>query len=175
MLWEGIRKKLFTLNVFQAFIIISVVTLPLILLFYKHPLDYHSSKTMAYLSLLYFFIAFILYVFLYTISHSANHAVRKKLVIFTRVYIRFHIAVGIMGTILIIIHAIYMFTFIPNINLYAITGTLALVALLAVLITGYLRKQKSSGKRRRYHRYMAFVFIVFTLIHIFVGYIETFT
>lgn len=166
MLGEGFRKKLFTLNVFQAFVIISVVTLPLILVLLHNPFNYHSSKTMAYLSLLYFFIAFILYLLLYTISHSANHSIRKRIVIFTRVYIRFHIAVGIMGTILIIIHAIYMFSFIPITNPYAITGSLALIGLLGVLITGYLRKQKSTGKRRRYHRYMAILFIVFILIHI---------
>lgn len=71
-----------------------------------------------------------------------------------------------MGTILILIHAIYMFSIIPITIPYVFTGSLALAGLLAVLVTGYLRKRKSSGKRRRYHRYVAILFLVLVLIHI---------
>jgi membrane-anchored protein YejM (alkaline phosphatase superfamily) len=57
---------------------------------------------------------------------------------------------------------------IPVTSPRAITGLLSMLSLFAVLTTGYLRKRRSSGKRRRFHRYMAFIFITFVIIHLIV-------
>ncbi|WP_261134185.1 hypothetical protein [Bacillus sp. Marseille-Q3570] len=46
-----------------------------------------------------------------------------------------------------------------------ISGMIAIGGLSALLLTGYLRKRKSSGKRRRFHRYAAYLFLFFVLIH----------
>jgi hypothetical protein len=161
-------KKLYVLNVSKSLMIISILTFPLLIFIIKQPYDYNSAKTIAHLAIIYFFIAFLLYLFLYGISHLSKSPIRKKLVMFTRIFIRFHIAIGIMGTILILLHASWMLTIIPITSMYAMTGLFTLLGLLGVLVTGYLRKRKSSGKRRRFHRYMAFIFIVFIIIHLMV-------
>jgi hypothetical protein len=168
MFQKRIVKKLYLLNVPQSLIIVLILTLPLVIFLSNYPVDYNFAKTVAHFAIIYFLIAFLLYVFLYGISHLPKSRIRKKVVIFTRVFIRFHIAIAIVGAIIIVIHATLMLTIIPIESPHALTGLLTLLSLLAVLITGYLRKRKSSGKRRRYHRYMAFLFIVVLLIHLMV-------
>jgi cation transport ATPase len=166
MLRKRILKKLYALNVPQSLIIVSILTLPLVIFFVTHPFDYNFAKSLAHFAIMYFSAAFLLYVFLYGISHFPKGRTRKKLVMLTRIYIRFHIAIAIIGTIIIFLHAALMLTMIPINSPYALTGLLTLLGLLGVLITGYLRKRKSSGKRRRYHRYMAFLFIALVIIHL---------
>lgn len=151
-------KRLYLLNLHQSLPIIAILTPPLV--FFLD--DYHFAKTAA----LYFIITFFLYPFLYTISRLPKSALRSNLVTFTRIYIRFHIAFAIIGVLLIILHVMGMQRIISINSPRAISGYLALLSLLSVLITGYLRKRKSSGKRRRFHRYMSFLFIFFVLVHL---------
>jgi hypothetical protein len=165
---KRILKKLYVLNLTQSVIIVSALTLPLAVFLSRFPIDYYMAKTLAHFAIIYFSAAFLLYIFLYTISHIPESPLRKGFVSFTRVYIRFHIALAIIGTLLIVFHAALMVTIIPINSPHAFSGLLSLVGLLAVLITGYLRKRRSSGKRRRYHRYMAFIFIALVIIHIIV-------
>jgi DMSO/TMAO reductase YedYZ heme-binding membrane subunit len=166
MFGKRILKRLYALNVPQSLMIISILTLALVIFFVKHPFDYNFAKSLAHFAIIYFSAAFLLYVFLYGISHFPKGRTRKTLVMFTRIYIRFHIAIAIIGTLMIIFHASLMLTIIPINSPYALTGLLTLLGLLGVLITGYLRKRRSSGKRRRYHRYMAFLFIILVIIHL---------
>jgi hypothetical protein len=163
-----VAKKLYRLTVPQSLFIVLVLSLPLILILMRLPYDYSSAKTIAHVSILYFCIAFILYLFLFAISHLKESSGRKALVMFTRVFIRFHISMAIVGTGLIVLHAALMLTIIPTQSPLLLTGLLTLLGLLGVLITGYLRKIKSSGKRRRYHRYLSFLFILLVIIHILV-------
>lgn len=168
MFTKRILKKLYVMNVPQSLIIVSILTLPLAIFLVKQPYDYNFAKTLAHFAIIYFLIAFLLYVLLYGISHLPKSRARKNLVIFTRVYIRLHIAVAIVGAIIIVLHATLMLSIIPITSPHALTGLLTLLGLIAVLVTGYFRKRKSSGKRRRYHRYMAFLFILFVIIHLMV-------
>jgi hypothetical protein len=168
MFWRQILKKLYGLNVPISLMIVTIITLPSAIFVSNYPVDYNFAKTLGRFAIIYFLIAFLLYIFLYAISHLPKSRTRKKLVIFTRVYIRFHIAIAIVGTVIIVLHATMMLSIIPIKSPHALTGLLTLLGLLVVLITGYLRKRKSSGKRRRYHRYMAFLFMVFVIIHLIV-------
>jgi membrane-anchored protein YejM (alkaline phosphatase superfamily) len=161
-------KRLFKLNVSKSLLIVTIVSLPLILFtFNKGPLDFQAAKLFGRLASSYFLLAFLLYLLLYSISHLPKSILRGRLVVFTRVYIRFHIAISIIGTILIVLHVTIMASVMP-ITPKTITGLLALIALFSVLFTGYLRKRKSSGKRRKFHRYMAFLFIAFVIMHVIV-------
>jgi hypothetical protein len=161
-------KKLFKLNVSNSLLIVSIVSFPLILFVINTgPLEFKSAKLFGRLAISYFFLSFLLYLFLYSISHLPKSQVRGGLVVFTRVYIRFHIAISIIGTLLIVLHVMVMASLMP-ITPKTITGLLAMIALCFVLFTGYLRKRKSSGKRRRFHRYMAFLFIALVVIHVIV-------
>jgi hypothetical protein len=168
MMWKELRKKLFKLNVRQALIIVSILSLPIFLFFLKEPFNYALAKRMAQLSVAYFITAFSLYIFLYTIGKLSKSKARRNLVLFTRIFIRFHIAIAIFGTALITIHAIWMLRLMPIQSPFVLTGLITLLALMAVLISGYLRKLKSSGKRRRYHRYLSILFIILVVIHILV-------
>lgn len=168
MLWEWILKKLYQLNVAQSFFIVSLLSMPLVFKLRQTSMDYHLAKTLAQYAVVYYIAAFLLYIFLLAIIHLPESDKRKSLVLFTRVYIRFHVALAIMGTLFISFHITWMMTIIPLNNPKGFTGLLASCGLLALLITGYLRIRKSSGRRRRYHRYMAFVFILFVIIHLIV-------
>jgi hypothetical protein len=169
MLWKKrLTKKLYTLNVPQSFIIVLFFSIPLVVTLGRSSMDYQLAKTLAHYAILFFLAAFILYIFLFGIIHFPNHDKRKSLVVFTRIYIRFHVALAIMGTLFISLHITWMSILIPLVSPKGLTGILALSGLLAVLVTGYLRKRKSSGRRRRYHRYMAFIFIAFVIIHLIV-------
>lgn len=163
---EVMLKKLFHINVWQSLLILSVLSLPL---FFKLT----DSGTPAFLSArlsgrygsVFFLLAFSLYLFLYAIPRLPRSKAHRKLVQFTRVYIRFHIAFALLGLLFIFWHAFFMFMHIPPATAKMITGAAALIALLPLIVTGYLRKRKSSGKRRRYHRYSAFLFAAAVLIH----------
>jgi drug/metabolite transporter (DMT)-like permease len=168
MIWKRMLNKLHVLNVPQSLVIVSILTLPMVIILNRSPIDYIFARTMARIAVFYFSAAFLLYIFLYGISHLPNIRIRKSLVIFTRVYIRFHIAMAIVGTLFIVLHATLMLKAIPVTSPRAITGLLSMLSLFAVLTTGYLRKRRSSGKRRRFHRYMAFIFITFVIIHLIV-------
>jgi hypothetical protein len=102
-------KKLFKLNVSNSLLIVSILSFPLILfVINKGFLDFYSAKLFGKLAIIYFSWAFLLYLFLYLISHLPKSKLRKILVVFTRIYIRFHIALAIIGTLLIAIHVIIM-------------------------------------------------------------------
>lgn len=167
MNWGDVLKRLYKLNVLQSSFIVFSFGIPLIFLILEAPFVYFSSKRLAHIAITFFSLSFLLYPFLFTISRIPKSRVRKRLVMFTRIYIRFHIAFAIFGTFLILIHSIFMLRMIPIQSSYAVTGMIAFTALLAVVSTGILRKFKSSGKRRRYHRYMGFLFIIFVILHIF--------
>jgi membrane-anchored protein YejM (alkaline phosphatase superfamily) len=161
-------KKLYKLNVTNSLLIVCILSFPLILFFINAgPLNFQSAKLFGRLAIGYFFLSFLLYLFLYLISHLPKSKARGRLVIFTRVYIRFHIAISIIGALLIVLHVTIMTSLMPKTQ-ETITGLLTMIALFSVLFTGYLRKRKSSGKRRRFHRYMAFLFITLVIIHVIV-------
>jgi cation transport ATPase len=166
MLLTRLLRKLYLLTVSQSLMIVSILTLPVIIFLSSNPVGYKLAKTLANFAIIYFAIAFLLYLFLYGISHLPISRTRKRLVTFTRIYIRFHIAVAIVGTIFITLHATLMLSIIPITSQTAITGLLTLISLIGVLFTGFLRKRKSSGKRRRFHRYVSFLFVSFLVIHL---------
>jgi hypothetical protein len=168
MLWKRIRYKLYRLNVIHGIIIVFILTLPWGIYLLRQTYTYQLAKILADTAIVYFTIAFMLYPCLYAISHTRSKPIRRKLVIFTRVFIRFHIAVAIVGIFWIILHASWMLTLIPINSPKAITGLLTLLGLIGVLLTGYLRKVKSSGKRRRYHRYTAVLFILVVIFHLMI-------
>lgn len=167
---QRILKFLYTLNVKQSILIVFVLSFPWLLFLIKRlfEFDYGLAKTLGTTALVYFAISFMLYPFLFTISRMGKRTIRNKFVTFTRIYIRFHVAAAIFGTVFIFLHAWRMITIIPLGTLHKVTGIVSVLTLMGVLITGYLRKQKSSGKRRRYHRYSSFLFAAAVLIHLLV-------
>ncbi|SDH24620.1 hypothetical protein SAMN05192534_10324 [Alteribacillus persepolensis] len=157
------RRFFFRLTFLQSFLILGTPTMMLILLLTAAP---SSSYEMLVNSAAAGFIYVLLAFFLYPLLIAVKHLRFRKLVLFTRVYIRFHIALAVWGALMLFPHAAGMPSFYPVLTLKAMSGSAAAAAFMAVLLTGYFRKQKSSGKRRRYHRYAAFVFVLACLIHV---------
>ncbi|SDI92661.1 hypothetical protein [Alteribacillus bidgolensis] len=157
-------RFLFRLNVVQSLVILIVPTIFVTaFLLLKQPSHIYTKLVdFAAAAMFYFLLAFLLYPLLLGVKYTR----RKKLVIFTRIYIRFHIAAAILGTVLLLPHVIGMSFYYSTTNPKALTGLFAVCSFFAVLISGYLRKKRSSGKRRRYHRYTAFLFIVILFVHI---------
>lgn len=161
-----ILRFLFRLNVWKSTVIVFVLSLPWFIYLFTIHSEFTASIMWAYTALVYFVLAFILYLFLRMIGILGRSASRRRLVIFTRVYIRFHIAVALHGVAALIIHASFMLNNGAARIITGQLGILAVLALLAVLTTGYLRKRKSSGRRRRYHRYTAYLFFLFVILHL---------
>lgn len=168
LILKRILKQLYSLNVPKSLILLSILTLPLVIPLFKIPIVFQLAKTFGSLAALYFSLAFVLYLFLYGISHLPKSEFRRWLVIFTRIYIRFHIALAIVGVLLIFLHVTLMLNIIPLNTKHTLSGLLTIMTLVVVIFTGYLRKLKSSGRRRRYHRYISFLFIIFLIIHILI-------
>ncbi|AQQ52640.1 hypothetical protein [Planococcus lenghuensis] len=157
-------KKLFTINLWQSILIVTFFSLPLFLFIGTMDGGFRQALFAGRAAAVYFLLSFVLYLLLYAISHMPRSRAHRKLVIFTRIYIRFHISFAVIGTVLITGHILYM-TMLP-LTIVSLAGFAALVALLPLLYTGYLRKRKSSGRRRRFHRYTAFVFAVLVFVHL---------
>jgi hypothetical protein len=62
-------------------------------------------------------------------------------------------------------HAFIMLRVSSLTTIKPLTGLLTIISLVGVILTGYLRKRKSSGRRRRYHRYIAFSFLILLVVH----------
>ncbi|MCA1029801.1 hypothetical protein LCL95_01990 [Bacillus timonensis] len=155
------------LNVRNSLYFLLIVTLPLSLYILLQPWDYLHAKRFGFISVYFFLLAFFLFPFLYTIKHLPRNFFQKRFVLFTRIYNRLHIGLSILGSAWLILHVVYMIFLLKNINLYVITGVLALLYLILVTLTGYLRKRKASGKRRLNHRYTALFFLTVVAVHIF--------
>ncbi|MGM7703580.1 hypothetical protein ACSVDE_17800 [Pseudalkalibacillus sp. Hm43] len=159
-------RFLYQLNVWKSTVIVMIVSLPWFLYILTREEGYETAVLWAYTALVYFILAFILYLFLRMIGKLGRTPARRKLVIFTRVYIRFHVAAGLHGLAAILMHISYMLSIGSAVTSTGQLGILAVFSLGALLTTGYLRKQKSSGRRRRYHRYTAYLFLLLVLLHI---------
>ncbi|MFB4163243.1 hypothetical protein ACE1TI_05240 [Alteribacillus sp. JSM 102045] len=157
------QRFLYRLNLKQALTIVLVPTIGLITYFLlKQPFSYQLFIDFAGAATVYFLLAFLLYPLLLGVKHLRF----RWLVKFTRIYIRFHIATAIGGTVLLLPHITGMPLYASFSNPKALTGLLTICTFSAVLVSGYFRKKRSSGKRRRYHRYSAFIFIGFLFVHL---------
>ncbi len=164
MKWS-FMKFLYQLNVWKSSVIVLIGSLPWFVYLITKETGYETAVLWAYTALVYFILAFILYIFLRLIGKLGRTVTRRRLVTFTRVYIRFHIAVALHGLASILVHISYMLSIGSAQTSTGQLGLLAVVFLVALLTTGYLRKRKSSGRRRRYHRYTAYLFLLFVLLH----------
>ncbi|WLD93630.1 hypothetical protein [Alkalihalobacillus sp. AL-G] len=160
-----ILRWLFRLNVSKSTLIITLLSSPWLVSLFLKDTGIATAILWAYTAVGYFFISFLLLLFLKLISTMRKSEVRKRLVTFARVYIRFHVASALLGVYSLYFHVSYMLDSGWVKTSVGLAGVLALIGLAGVLFTGYLRKQKSSGRRRRYHRYFAYVFVASTILH----------
>lgn len=120
------------------------------------------------------FILFLININMYFVfllirkSHIRN--VKVKLAKISKKMMKYHVPIAITATILIIIHAAVMIIahFEQLWKAKTVSGAVTIGILLILLYSGLLRRWKASGKRRRFHYVMAFIFFGFVLFHVFI-------
>jgi hypothetical protein len=147
-------------------VLLLIIAVPWGFFLFHEPPNYSQMKTAGITAFVFFSFAFLLYPFLLSIQKLPIGKTTAFLVQFTRRFIRFHMPAAILGVLFVLPHAAWMAYTLPITNFYTLTGYLTSFALAGVLFTGYLRSQKSSGKRRRYHRYLSFLFVLLLLVHV---------
>lgn len=144
------------------FLILFLITLPWALFVFQQPALYIQAKWAARSAIIFLFMSFLLYLCLLGIRKGKKgffSSSRNKLVLFTRKFIQFHYPFAIFGFIWILLHIHWMTQLHPS-TITMSTGIFTFAMLCFVLITGYLRKQRSSGRRRRIHRYASFLLVL---------------
>lgn len=105
------------------------------------------------------------FVFLFIRSTKVRN-VKIKLAQISKRMMKYHIPIAVTATTLVMIHSILMLS-VHLWNIKTASGALAVFGLSILLFSGYLRRKKATGKRRRFHYSMAFAFLGIVLIHIF--------
>ncbi|WP_258000339.1 hypothetical protein [Bacillus sp. Marseille-P3661] len=129
-----------------------------------------SGQTIAIAAVILFLVNFNMYFVLLMIRKGKNKEVKKKLALFSRKMMKLHVPLAITAVALIIIHAFIMGVFHPIglITLKKISGIVAIAVLYVHLFSGWLRRKKATGFRRKFHASISFVFFFFMFLHLMV-------
>lgn len=116
-----------------------------------------------------FLINFAMFPSLLYIRKGKNRILKRKLALYLRKEMKWHAALGWFGLALVLIHISVEWHSLTYLILMSKRGfgLLALVLLGFVLWSGWLRKQKANGKRRRFHAWSSILFTFVFLLHVF--------
>ncbi|GAA0595744.1 hypothetical protein GCM10009001_09840 [Virgibacillus siamensis] len=80
----------------------------------------------------------------------------------------FHVVSGIVGLAFIVLHIllIYLRYDVTYMKFKAVSGGVAFAVLSAVVVSGYLRRKKATGKRRLAHLYLSMLLFWIMALHI---------
>lgn len=153
---------------------INVITV-IIIIFWSLYQGYDSNyiligKMIAQAAFILFLINVNMYFVFLLIRKSKVRNVKVKLAKISKRMMKYHIPIAVTATSLIIIHTAIMIS-VELDHLWkakTTSGALTLGILLLLLYSGLLRRWKASGKRRRFHHVMAFVFLGLVFIHVFI-------
>ncbi|MDG5789171.1 hypothetical protein QA612_17065 [Evansella sp. AB-P1] len=108
-----------------------------------------------------------LYFLFLTIRKGKKRSFLIKVAKISRIWMKSHRPIGGIAALFIIWHG---YTALSNYGLYytskSITGILASSVFVLLFISGVLRHNKANGSRRKIHKYMAFTFLFFVLLHL---------
>lgn len=128
------------------------------------------SQLFAQAALILFIFNVNMYFIFLIIRKTKQRDVKIRLAAFSRYFMKWHIKIVIMATILIVIHASINFIKLGPIigyeHLKMMLGYTAFLLLIVTLSAGYLRHKKASGRRKKVHRLTAMIFTFLFLIHI---------
>ncbi len=129
------------------------------------------GKVFSQLAIWFFIINVNMYFIFLVIRKSKQRNIRVALAKMSRKMMKLHIHIAMIGTTLILVHAVVMVTqmgqYISYIHPKMIAGYLSLLMLALTLFGGYRRSKKASGFRRKFHLVMALIFAVVFTIHLF--------
>lgn len=127
------------------------------------------SKIFAQVAFILLLINFNMYFVFLLIRKSKLRDVKIRLAKISKRMMKYHVAIAVTATPLVVLHAGIMFYVHYN-NLFkgkTISGAFLIGMLPILLFSGLLRRKKATGKRRKFHYMMAFVFFGFLFFHIF--------
>lgn len=131
-----------------------------------------TSQFLAQIGIILFFINVNMYFIFLVIRKTKIRNIKIHLAKFSRIMMKWHIKIGILGTIIIIGHAVINLTQVGPVigftHIKLLTGYLAILCLSVTLFAGYLRHKRASGFRRKFHLVSAFIFLAAFLIHMFI-------
>jgi hypothetical protein len=127
------------------------------------------GKVLSQSAFILFLINLNMYFVFLLIRKSKIRDVKVKLAKISKKMMKYHVPIAVTATMLIIAHAIIMISAHLEDFWKAKTasGVISMGILAILFYSGLLRRWKSSGKRRKFHYVMAFVFFGFTLFHTF--------
>lgn len=126
------------------------------------------ALTVAPIALALFLVNYSMFIFLRLIRHSKTRKMKVFFAKIARYVMKVHLPFALVGTGLILVHAVIMMFYHP-LSILALTklsGMLALMMLWIHLYSGYLKLKRTSRKRQRIHVLTAFTLLITILIHI---------
>lgn len=155
-------------------LIVNITTV-LVIVFWSVSQGYDSNaillgKVLSQAAFILFLVNVNMYFVFLLIRKSKVRNVKIKLAKISKQMMKYHIPIAITASLLIVFHASIMITAFYNRlwNGKIGSGAAAISVLLILLYSGLLRRRKATGKRRRFHYTMAFIFLGFVLLHIFI-------
>lgn len=153
---------------------INIVTVLIIMLWSLYQ-GYDSNyilfgKIAAQAAFILFLINLNMYFVFLFIRKSKIRKVKVKLAQISKRMMKYHIPIAITASLLILFHATVMI-YISLGHLWGpkiISGIVPIFILIILLFSGLLRRRKATGKRRKFHYIMAFIFFGFSIFHIFI-------
>lgn len=153
---------------------INILTVLLILLWSWYQ-GYDSNeilvgKVLAQAAFILFLINLNMYFIFLLIRKSKIRKVKITLAMISKRMMKYHVAIAVTASLLIIVHAVIMITalFEDLWKAKTASGMITWIVLAVLLFSGLLRRRKSTGMRRKFHYMMAFVFFAFVFLHVFV-------
>lgn len=125
------------------------------------------GKLLAQIAFILFLINLNMYFVFLLIRKSKVRPVKIKLAQISKRMMKYHIPLALTGATLILVHGWMMI----SVHLWSgklATGLIATGTLLFLLFSGLLRRRKATGKRRRFHYQMAFIFFAFVFLHVLI-------
>ena len=130
------------------------------------------GQLFAQIAVLFFAINLNVFFIIQVIKKAQKKKVKISLAKLLRKLMKYHVRIASIGSIFIIIHATIMLYHVGNsigyIHPKFLSGYIAIFALSINLFAGYLRHNRASGIRRKFHLYMAFIFALFFSVHLFI-------
>jgi hypothetical protein len=154
---------------------VVLVLLSIIYIWFLRPHDNTLiviSQFLAQIAMILFVFNVNMYFIFLIIRKTKQREIKIRLATFSRYFMKWHIKIAITATLLITAHVLINFfkmgPLIGYENIKMIMGYSTFIFLMITLFGGYLRHKKASGFRKKFHRTIAFVFIVLLLIHMFI-------
>ena len=127
-----------------------------------------TGKVFAHIAFVLFLVNINMYFVFLFIRKSKVRAVKVKLAKLSRKMMKYHVAIAVTAMVLIVLHVYMMIQiYVDDLLTFKVFSGFSAVGVLLVLLgSGLLRRKKATGKRRKLHYTMAFIFFGFVLVHI---------